>query len=88
MDLELTGTPTDAIAALSLDTSKTYSVTVECNAGMAEVARFDDGGTSPATSGVRGAPFPHLETRRIKGDNLWLWVPGSTGFATIYEAVG
>ena len=88
MDLELTGTPTDAVAALSLDTSKTYSVTVECNAGMAEVARFDDAGTSPATSGVRGAPFEHLRSYRIKGDNLWLWVPGSTGFATIYEAVG
>ena len=88
MDLELTGTPTDAIAALSLDTSKTYSVTVECAYGNAEVARFDDAGTSPETSGVRGAPFLNLKAYRVQGDNLWLWVPGSTGLATIYEAVG
>ena len=86
MDLALTATPKDAVALLALDSTKTYSVAIECDGGDAEVGRFDDGSTSPAASGVRGAPFRHLETYRASGANIWLWVPGGSGFATIYES--
>ncbi len=86
MDLALTRTPVDIIAALSLDGSETYSIQADPQNYV--LVHLDDGDDPPDVG--RGRKLRPLDVARARagtGGKLWVWAPAASESSPVHVNV-